>query len=618
MKKILFFLLISIGSFAQTGIGTTTPNASAKLDVFSDTKGFLPPRVALTSTSAFSPITGLSDASSLLTAAGLIVYNTATINNVTPGYYYWNGTAWIRLITPTDNASNVTGTVAVANGGTGTSTGSITGTGALTFTAGGTNQNINLTPSGTGNVLTNNRVGIGTNSPSATLEIGSSNGSIPGSLVLNPTTTGTGVEGAEINIRPAPVTTSPAAQTWVIDQVSNANNPRLRFFPGNTGESRGFSVLDNGNFGIGMANPTAKLNLVGGGIKIHNGFSNNTARPALNAAGIGNYEIRGVGSITGSTQEDLGDDGFLRLSAGGGTNVSAQSSIDLSGFSTQSELANNIVMRTLGTERVRITNEGRVGIGTNSPAAPLHVAPVVNQNVNTYGIFNFAGVFGNNSSGNHAYSIQADQFIRASQFHAISDIRIKNKINQLNTQKQLSELNKLQVVNFSYIDQLVNGNKSKTGFIAQEVESVNSQFVNQSTDFIPSVFALAKSAKIENNTLQLSTYTPHGFQKGDEVKFFAEGKKEVIRIIEEVKDAHLFSVTGWNESIENLFIYGKKVTDFRAIDFDQITALSVAAIQELSKQVDKLKLENQKLSQEIQMNQADFENRLRKLESKSK
>ena len=71
-------------------------------------------------------------------------------------------------------------------------------------------------------------VGIGNNSPSATLEIGSSSGSVPGYLVLNPTTTGTGVEGAEIDFRPAPVTTSPAAQTWVIDQVSDANNPRLR------------------------------------------------------------------------------------------------------------------------------------------------------------------------------------------------------------------------------------------------------------------------------------------------------------------------------------------------------------------------------------------------------
>lgn len=40
----------------------------------------------------------------------------------------------------------------VSRGGTGTTNGSITGTGALTFAAGGTNQNINLTPSGTGRV----------------------------------------------------------------------------------------------------------------------------------------------------------------------------------------------------------------------------------------------------------------------------------------------------------------------------------------------------------------------------------------------------------------------------------------------------------------------------------
>ncbi len=46
--------------------------------------------------------------------------------------------------------------VAVADGGTGTSTGSITGTTALTFIAGGTNQDINLRPSGTGNINFNN------------------------------------------------------------------------------------------------------------------------------------------------------------------------------------------------------------------------------------------------------------------------------------------------------------------------------------------------------------------------------------------------------------------------------------------------------------------------------
>jgi hypothetical protein len=40
--------------------------------------------------------------------------------------------------------------IGVAHGGTGTSTGSITGTGALTFTAGGSNTNVNLVPQGTG------------------------------------------------------------------------------------------------------------------------------------------------------------------------------------------------------------------------------------------------------------------------------------------------------------------------------------------------------------------------------------------------------------------------------------------------------------------------------------
>jgi hypothetical protein len=93
------FLIISLICFignAQTGIGTTTPNASAKLEVAATDKGFLPPRVALTASNSFTPITGTA-----ASAAGLLVYNTATAgsapNNVVPGYYYWNGSAWIQI-----------------------------------------------------------------------------------------------------------------------------------------------------------------------------------------------------------------------------------------------------------------------------------------------------------------------------------------------------------------------------------------------------------------------------------------------------------------------------------------------------------------------------------------
>jgi hypothetical protein len=100
---ILFYsaLFFTIGAYAQTGIGTTTPNAAAKLDVSSSTKGFLPPKVALTATNSFDPITGLSGSTALATAAGLLIYNTATAgtapNNVVPGYYYWNGTTWVQI-----------------------------------------------------------------------------------------------------------------------------------------------------------------------------------------------------------------------------------------------------------------------------------------------------------------------------------------------------------------------------------------------------------------------------------------------------------------------------------------------------------------------------------------
>ena len=48
--------------------------------------------------------------------------------------------------------------IAVADGGTGTSNGSITGTGQLTFASGGTDQDINLTPTGTGNTIIKNAV----------------------------------------------------------------------------------------------------------------------------------------------------------------------------------------------------------------------------------------------------------------------------------------------------------------------------------------------------------------------------------------------------------------------------------------------------------------------------
>lgn len=94
MKLIIFFLFALATQFVSAqnvGIGTTTPNSSAMLDVVSTNKGLLVPRVALT---------GANDVVTIPSpAVSLLVYNTATAGGVTPGFYYWVGTTWLRLNT---------------------------------------------------------------------------------------------------------------------------------------------------------------------------------------------------------------------------------------------------------------------------------------------------------------------------------------------------------------------------------------------------------------------------------------------------------------------------------------------------------------------------------------
>src|SRR5574343_159897 len=104
MKKIItttiLTALASSNLFAQNvGIGTSAPNSSSKLEISSTNSGLLIPRVALTALNAAGPITA--------PATSLLVYNTATAgvapNNVTPGYYYWTGTTWSRLLNSTSS-----------------------------------------------------------------------------------------------------------------------------------------------------------------------------------------------------------------------------------------------------------------------------------------------------------------------------------------------------------------------------------------------------------------------------------------------------------------------------------------------------------------------------------
>ncbi|MEO6130690.1 MAG: DUF1566 domain-containing protein [Saprospiraceae bacterium] len=89
MQKIivLFFLFIAISTKAQVGIGTTTPDGSAQLDVNSTSKGFLLPRMTFTQRNVIaSPAPGLVVWCKNCTLYGeMQVYNGVAWTNMTGG-----------------------------------------------------------------------------------------------------------------------------------------------------------------------------------------------------------------------------------------------------------------------------------------------------------------------------------------------------------------------------------------------------------------------------------------------------------------------------------------------------------------------------------------------------
>ncbi len=94
MRKLpLIVFLLSCMSYAQVGIQTTDPQGV--LDVESTTEGILIPRVALVETTQQAPV--LNPRGGNL-ANGTLVYNTARVNDVFPGFYYWKDIRWQPLI----------------------------------------------------------------------------------------------------------------------------------------------------------------------------------------------------------------------------------------------------------------------------------------------------------------------------------------------------------------------------------------------------------------------------------------------------------------------------------------------------------------------------------------
>jgi len=97
------FLIISTSSIAQIKIGDNPGiiNPNSLLELESNVKGILAPRMALNDANLPAPL-------SPPVPAGMLVYSVG--GTLTDGFYNWNGVKWVKLYNSNDLANIVTKT----------------------------------------------------------------------------------------------------------------------------------------------------------------------------------------------------------------------------------------------------------------------------------------------------------------------------------------------------------------------------------------------------------------------------------------------------------------------------------------------------------------------------
>jgi hypothetical protein len=277
-----------------------------------------------------------------------------------------------NTITNTSNYATLADPLPVAHGGTGTATGSIQGTAALTFGAGGSNQNVNLAPSGSGVVTIGNMVEVwlfGDAKPRMRMSATGPTISF-GDGVTDPTDVLIRAGFGQLNYQGAVgFGVVQAGDTHPRVLLDTANN-QISFGPGNAAVdmfiTRGAGPvlgITGGNVGIGTTGPVGTLDLesLGTGdqtlltLRVPNAAGNN---PVLN------FSVNNVGT----------DIPVARVKA-------VYGAVNDIGMSFWTFNSGGIA------ERVRLDKDGNVGIGTTTPGSALAVVglPVYANNAAAVG-----------------------------------------------------------------------------------------------------------------------------------------------------------------------------------------------------------------------------------------
>ncbi len=167
----IIFLAYNLSLYAQVKVSTaaSAANPNAMLEIEATNKGLLLPRLSLVSTTSAAPLNNF--------VKGMLVFDTVTINDITPGMYYSDGTKWIKVSNGATTGGGTTNTAWNLVGNAGTTNANFIGTTDNTDVIFKTNslERVRFTKDGW--------VGIGTATPKSALEI-------KGQLIIDTLTNG--------------------------------------------------------------------------------------------------------------------------------------------------------------------------------------------------------------------------------------------------------------------------------------------------------------------------------------------------------------------------------------------------------------------------------------------
>ena len=136
------------------------------------------------------------------------------------------------------------------------------------------------------------------------------------------------------------------------------------------------------------------------------------------------------------------------------------------------------------------------------------------------------------------------------------------------------------------------GDKPYKKVIAQQVQEVYPQAISLSKEVVPDIYTVAN---IKDGYVSLK----NDLNKGDKVRLIFEDETALFDVIN--SDDNGFQVSTNKSGM--VFVYGREVDDFHAVDYESISMLNVSATQELYKMI----LQQQNLIESLELEVAEID-----------